>query len=145
MELTALIYYSTAKINFNDEKLVQLLNQSRENNIKYEITGLLLHCSGTFMQFIEGPKKNVHDLMDRISQDPRHTSIAYPYAKEIKKRLFPNWLMGFKDASVENIESLPGYAKYVISNGTQADDELDIVLELLKEFVNNCNINVTFE
>jgi hypothetical protein len=61
-----LVYVSSAVNLFSDEDLIQLLEVSRRNNEKAEITGLLLYSSGNFMQTLEGPEKAVLEGADFV-------------------------------------------------------------------------------
>ena len=49
-----LIYLSSATEMFTKEKLLALLEQSRPNNARLGITGILLYSNGNFMQTLEG-------------------------------------------------------------------------------------------
>jgi hypothetical protein len=64
------------------------------------ITGLLVCGSGVFFQWIEGPRDNVMQLMDRIRADPRHEHIVtLSETEEVRERLFPEWDMELVSAS----------------------------------------------
>jgi hypothetical protein len=49
---------------------------------------MLLHCDGSFIQALEGPKGKVMDLISSIQQDPRHDRIAVIFEGPIKKPEF---------------------------------------------------------
>ena len=72
---------------------------SRARNQKNEITGILLHKEGSVLQVLEGDKAAVTTLYKKISQDKRITNPLILIQRETKKREFPNWSMGFKNAT----------------------------------------------
>jgi hypothetical protein len=51
--LTSIVYSSSAVKPFSEEELVALLQQSRQNNERLAITGMLLYKDLGFMQVIE--------------------------------------------------------------------------------------------
>lgn len=57
---------------FSEGEPVSLLQQSRENNLRLGITGLLLYKDLDFTQVIEGEDSTVQKLSSRIERDPRH-------------------------------------------------------------------------
>lgn len=89
-----LIYLSSAPEKFSTEALNVLLHHARENNAARNITGMLLHADGNFIQYIEGERDTVVGLFDLISRDNRHRNILKMADGEIVERLFPDWWMG---------------------------------------------------
>lgn len=102
-----LIYVSSATKLMNDEELLFLLNQSRDNNLKLNITGMLLYKSGNFMQMLEGEKQTVLELFETIKKDERHKDVYTILTGDIEKRNFEDWSMGFC-----NMDKTGGEAQY---------------------------------
>lgn len=98
------------------EELKNLLIQSREKNKTLDITGMLLYREGTFMQIIEGEKKNVVELYDTILRDERHHGILEVLTGEITERNFEDWSMGF--LNMDSIDGHPKYKVYIRDNFT---------------------------
>jgi hypothetical protein len=67
---------------------------SEKNNLREEITGVLVETGGLFFQVIEGPADAVDRLYKRISEDSRHKEILLlKTMHNVDGRLFPNWAM----------------------------------------------------
>ena len=103
-----LIYTSVASTPFQRRELVDLLQQSRGYNHADEITGLLLHDRGRFLQVIEGSPEAVSNLLERLSRDPRHDQFEVHRDGPTNTRLFPDWSMGLGDLSDPALAFLPG-------------------------------------
>jgi len=104
-----LIYISRSVDHFDDTLLLNLLSSARKRNLQNQITGLLLYDDKTFVQYIEGPKQPLNQLMATISRDPRHTVMAYLLREPSEEgRLFPDWSMGYDHMRVLNRVGIPG-------------------------------------
>ncbi|MDP2269556.1 MAG: BLUF domain-containing protein [Archangium sp.] len=90
-----LVYTSMAQLLFTPEQLAAVLKQSRVNNKKWGITGVLLVRNGQFIQALEGEEAAVRKLAATIQQDPRHDTFKVLYEGPIEQRHFPDWAMGF--------------------------------------------------
>jgi hypothetical protein len=93
-------------VPFSNQDLSALLEQSREANASKSITGMLLYRRGRFIQFLEGPEREVRDLLARIRQDPRHIDVSVLIEGKSRERQFSDWTMGY-EPFVEPEESLP--------------------------------------
>ncbi|MEQ8240260.1 MAG: BLUF domain-containing protein, partial [Cyclobacteriaceae bacterium] len=67
-----LLYVSHTDNTFSQGELELLLNESRTNNKKFEITGMLIYLKNQFIQILEGEKETVLNLYHKITQDQRH-------------------------------------------------------------------------
>jgi Sensors of blue-light using FAD len=105
-----LIYSSNAVKPFSPEVLRTLLVRARAHNTTTRISGMLLHVDGAFLQVLEGDVGVVHALFARIGGDTRHAKVVLLLQHEIATRNFPDWSMGFFDASGRGA-SLPGYRR----------------------------------
>ena len=70
-----IIYLSSAIDSVDETELENLLVKSRENNKLNEISGILLHIDGDFIQVLEGHKEIVTNLYNKIATDKRHKGI----------------------------------------------------------------------
>ena len=105
-----LIYSSAATHPFAPEALRTLLVRAREHNTTADVSGMLLHVDGAFLQVLEGIPEVVRALFTRITADPRHTRVLLLLSQDIQARNFPDWSMGFFDASGRGA-MLPGYRR----------------------------------
>jgi hypothetical protein len=104
-----LTYISTSVRLFSDYDLAEMLEQSRLNNTKAGITGVLLYNKGTFFQVLEGEEDQVNSTFEKIKADPRHHNIIKMKSGNITERNFSDWSMGFTTNLKHNISNLPGF------------------------------------
>jgi len=104
-----LIYISTAVELMKQEDLRSILADSRRNNLRDEITGILLYSEGIFMQAMEGKEDLVMALYRKIEQDTRHKNMIMLISDEIKERIFPEWSMAFLPLEQTKMDELKGY------------------------------------
>ncbi len=96
MELYYLIYSSVPARPMNDDELKELLHVSREANLKYSVTGMLIYLPEMFMQLIEGQRAHIEQLYQNIRKDSRHFQVNTVREGPIDQRFFPDWTMAFK-------------------------------------------------
>ena len=111
-----IIYVSTAVESMDDEGLIELLNQSRANNERDRITGMLLYKAGRFMQAIEGEKENVTELFGVIKRDLRHRNVDTLRSEYRPSRDFPNWTLGFQNLNSDKFTHHDGFSKILENN-----------------------------
>lgn len=95
-DLLCLVYTSTASQPFRETALEHLLEECRRLNDARDVTGMLLHRSGRFIQVLEGEPEVVRDLVERIRHDSRHHDMRILLEKAIDHRRFPEWTMGYR-------------------------------------------------
>jgi hypothetical protein len=134
------ICYKSKAENFtNESEILNILNLSQKNNLKNNITGMLLYIEDSFIQLIEGDKKDVEILFGKIQRDKRHHSVKILSQGEINGRFFQNWVMGFRTLSQYDLEEMIALNKI----GRFTIEELldnakpHISIELLKSFYKN--------
>ena len=113
LKLTSVVYTSSAVKRFSEGELVSLLQQSRENNLRLGITGLLLYKDLDFMQVIEGEEYTMQKLSSRIERDPRHRAYTELRWEAIQERRFPDWSRGFRNLENVGIGQIPGYSLFM--------------------------------
>ncbi len=111
MSLYHLIYESQATRPFSEVELAHLLQQARQHNETYGLTGLLLYTpEGRFLQVLEGNVEAVHSLYFlHIARDPRHRHLALLAGGALERRRFADWRMGFRVATAEKLLDLTGH------------------------------------
>ena len=92
--LVRLLYASRAASNVDADALSVIFKQSRANNPKLGVTGLLCSAGGVFMQVLEGGRGAVNQLYHRIASDARHRDVVLLGYEEISERAFACWSMG---------------------------------------------------
>lgn len=95
MFLTRLIYASTINEDFSCNDIEHILADAREHNKKNAITGMLCFNNKYFLQCLEGSRLNVNNIYHKILNDTRHRNVVILDYKEVYKREFENWSMGY--------------------------------------------------
>lgn len=106
--LIHIIYSSAATNPFEPEDLLTLLGRSRTNNASLNISGMLLHIEGSFLQILEGREVDIDALFETISDDPRHGNVVTIVRETIPQRAFSDWSMGFADVKLDELEETDG-------------------------------------
>lgn len=101
-----LLYISRAAPTISEEQVQDILQSSRRNNPGNNITGILVHGGGLFMQVLEGPEQEVLRKYVKILDDPRHSAAEILYISPANNRIFEKWSMG-------GIESDPLQFQYI--------------------------------
>lgn len=101
-----IIYLSSAVNPMNDFELDELLLKAKNNNLRNNISGILLYIDGDFLQVLEGEKQNVIALFEKIKHDPRHQSILTVIEGKIQNRQFKDWSMDYKSTKYHEINEI---------------------------------------
>lgn len=107
--MLSLTYMSTAAVPFGADRVADLLRQSRENNERAGLTGMLLFKDGRFMQVLEGAEEDVRERYRVIAADPRHSDVTMLLDETMEGRRFPQWTMGFPAPADAELRDAPGY------------------------------------
>ena len=104
MMLEQFIYSSTLSEEFSTDVLEDILDKSRANNPKSELTGVLIFNGQHFIQILEGDATSIETLTKKIEQDPRHKDIIPLSKTDITERSFPDWSMAVLSPVPEQID-----------------------------------------
>ena len=131
-----LVYVSSASHPLSEEDLLSLLEQSRNRNKRQNVTGMLLYIGGNFFQILEGDVKDVEEIYEAIVQDERNKDNIVIIKENINERTFPDWSMGFKHLTPQNIDSIEGYTDFLDKEikPEEFENSTDKVLRLLYQF-----------
>jgi hypothetical protein len=102
MKLVQLVYFSksNSKPATKNDDIKAIHKTASEANGRLGISGLLLFSNEYFLQALEGPRQQVNDLYFRILNDPRHTHAQILCYRDIYKRDFSEWAMGWANESL---------------------------------------------
>lgn len=134
--LSQLIYVSVRTAKCTDVEIDKILEASNRKNGDKDITGVLLYSKTKFLQVLEGEKKEILDLYDKIKEDDRHKNVILISLKPISTRYFPSWQMGSKQIDTEQYEFLTNMtaaeqAKFkALLNGEQQNEAIKIINKL---------------
>jgi Sensors of blue-light using FAD len=137
-----IIYLSTETGCLTENQLNDLLITSRNFNKLNNITGVLLHIDGDFLQVIEGQKEKIFLLYEKIITDKRHHGIICLINDEIEKRQFSDWSMGFKTTKYKEISKIDGLKDFNRNKLINKDDE--ITLTFLNAFLKSHRYEISY-
>ena len=93
-DLCSILYCSQATDLMTDEELARIIQTSRLNNHRNSITGLLVYGGGMFLQWLEGPRQELEELMQTLATDHRHdTLVTLRRLDGLEARMHPTWAM----------------------------------------------------
>ena len=102
MALIRLVYASHASFPAEngtiDPRVGRILTQSRSNNARKAIGGVLYYGDGFFFQCLEGEATAVDALYERIARDERHHNAVILSREPVQQRLFSQWSMKYVPA-----------------------------------------------
>ena len=108
MALRRIVYTSQASEKFSKRSLLDLLHESRAFNAIDNISGVLMHKNGYFLQVIEGNSEVIDNLFKRLLKDSRHKKIKKVLDSTVNSCLFLNWAMGCADFDDPELSFIPG-------------------------------------
>ena len=88
--LYTISYVSTSK-KLSDFQINELLCISKLKNDDLNITGILMHSDQNFFQIIEGEKKIILNLYQKIEKDVRHFNLIKIFDRPIQIPSFKNF------------------------------------------------------
>ena len=109
--LVRLLYASRAAKPLEAADVDSILAQSRANNPKAGVTGVLCYSGDLFIQVLEGGRDAVCELYNTIVRDGRHQSVRILSYEEISERRFGDWTMGHVNVARVNPTLLLKYSK----------------------------------
>jgi|GEM_PF-796003 len=91
--LCAILYVSKAARRVDEGELFRILEASRQRNAASQISGVLLHAAGSFMQYLEGPAEPLLQVYSSIKAHPLHYGLVDLLREPIDRREFAEWSM----------------------------------------------------
>lgn len=102
--LHEILYCSTLAQQAPIRVVADIAGKARSANLQRGITGLLIFDGQHFCQQLEGDEQLLAALMERISDDPRHTDITVLHQGPLASRRFKRFSLGY--TPVEDVEAL---------------------------------------
>ena len=93
--LVRLVYVSYANSAMSEKEVGDILEKSKANNSKKNISGVLMYSDRYFFQCLEGERKDVNKTYLRIAADTRHSRCMQIEYSQVDARLFANWSMEY--------------------------------------------------
>lgn len=129
-KLLRVLYLSRANEVMDEDAVRDLLDISRSNNEKLEITGVLCAGRKDFIQVLEGPEPEVIRLYAKILDDPRHTDCTLLSISPVEARMFDKWSMAY----IKNDETRDTGCQLLQSYRMNVDSRNEIVA-ILQRFL----------
>jgi hypothetical protein len=103
MAVFQLFYVSRAAGALDSGSVLALVHDARDRNEALRITGCLLFSGHCFAQVLEGDRRDVQALAERIANDSRHGAVRVLHERTRGDREYAGWPMGFlHDVSVDD-------------------------------------------
>lgn len=106
MSFHQIMYISSTRVPVSVAECREIVQISRLNNRRSDITGLLLFNSRRFLQVLEGPRAAVEETFERIRADDRHHGVVTLRTRDLSQREFGDWAMAFDDPETASGETL---------------------------------------
>ncbi|MBD2755248.1 BLUF domain-containing protein [Spirosoma validum] len=129
-----IVYFSSSVGQFQEEDLDTILQQSRRNNARLGVTGMLLYVRGSIIQVLEGEKETIEALYKRIEHDERHTNVSIGINRPIAQRLFADWSMGYETITTRQLEEIKAIVDVDNRQESEVDSQEPIIFKTLKVF-----------
>lgn len=142
-----IVYISDSCIPAEDvsREINDICELARRENSKRNITGILFHENGYFVQALEGDEQELRQLMENIKNDPRHRRVQVLIDKPVVRRIFPDWAMrglSLADNTLFNPESIK-YLRSVFAHNIEINDASFVLF--LENMINDYNFKTLFE
>jgi hypothetical protein len=140
MYLVRSTYVSTISEGFGLDDIKNILETARKNNKATKVTGVLCFSKGIFLQCLEGSRKNVNQLLQKIIADPRHHCMILLDYREITEREFDEWSMGYvPESSLTSAVNLKYFADGEFNPYVMSSSGINQLVMTLKQTVPTIN------
>ncbi len=109
--LVRLLYASRVVEGADQTLLDSIMAESRAHNPRAGITGILCYSGNIFLQVLEGSRREVSHLYNRIASDERHSDVEILHFEEVTERIYSNWTMGQVNLNKLNPSTLLKYSE----------------------------------
>ena len=107
-------YFSTAAEPQEAALIQAILATSRANNLRDDISGLLVAGGNRYLQVIEGPRRVMETLYANIRADQRHLAVTTLVERTTMARCFDGWAMAFRrEPALDEFDSFPAVLRYL--------------------------------
>jgi hypothetical protein len=116
-----IFYVSRATAPFDNAAVQSILQTSRRNNARVDVTGCLLFSGRCFAQLLEGDQDVVRALASRIVEDARHGELRFLFEAARDEREYGDWSMGYLhdlnlEDDLETLLMIPGSSPVVVAD-----------------------------
>lgn len=131
--IKTICYISDALENESLNNIETLYEKAKANNLKNNITGILIYKNKNFLQVLEGDSKTVDTTFAKIEYDTRHHNIFKVINTSIEGRIFEDYNFGF--TIIDNKQGLSNLNDY-LTWLRNADNKLaNKVIHMVENFI----------
>ena len=133
-QLTRITYVSRASFKPFKQKtgiepnVARILSESRRNNVRRNLVGVLYYGDGCFFQCLEGTAEDIDELLESLHRDTRHGGLEILSRYDIKQRSFHDWNMKYVSIDTQVQQLLK-------NNGLQRFDPYQFSPEMIRQLV----------
>ncbi len=84
--------------------LDDILEEAIAENSARNISGCLIYHDSSFVQILEGKKKDVLEVYEKIKTDKRHHSVTLLWENNVENRFFAEWNMAYYRPNDKNMK-----------------------------------------
>lgn len=97
-----------------EPEVARILAQSRRNNPRHNVGGVLCYRDGNFLQCLEGEAREVESVYKKIATDPRHQDVKILSRRPVASRRFKSWSMKYAaiDSAISNLMQKHGQQRF---------------------------------
>ncbi|MFQ6333367.1 BLUF domain-containing protein [Methylophilus sp. 3sh_L] len=101
-------YLSKLSPEYDAMVISDIIKQSRKNNLRDKLTGVLIYDGERFFQYIEGPRASALALLNRLRNDVRHVDMLVLFESEhCSNRFYDDWHLAYTyDDQNKSIDAL---------------------------------------
>jgi hypothetical protein len=136
--LVRLLYASRSVKNIESSDVESILSDSRNHNPGAGVTGILCYSGNIYIQVLEGNRREVSRLYNKIVKDDRHKDVEILLFENIVERRFFNWTMGQVNLSKINPSTMLKYSEKPTMDPFSMDGRVS--LALLDELIASASI-----
>lgn len=111
MPLHRLIYCSRTN-GIDEGDIEQILQACERNNLRDNLSGMLLFTSDFFLQLLEGDRSAVSARFRAIAGDSRHRDVEVISSGAVDFRLFERWRMHYQPCAMSLEPTLRRYSAH---------------------------------
>ena len=131
--MKTICYISDSAEHKISDKLESIYVKAKANNLKYDITGILIYKNQNFLQVLEGEENAVNQTYTRIVEDKRHKNIFEVINTNIEERIFQDYNFGF--TIINNKQGLKNLYDYLEWLKEAENKSVNKVISMVENFI----------
>ena len=115
-------------------QIEQILEASRRNNARVDVTGALFYNTVFFAQVLEGSFNQVQGVFERLQLDGRHSDLVVLQSGYAPGRDFADWSMAYAGGSADfalPFQDSPAHAPEVTAHSAHGEEVIDFLRDMV--------------